>query len=856
MKLRLILLVFLASITGGMVSAATVWLKGDTYEQRASALIDCMVASAPQKGGEIKYLSPFYIACILKNERKDEAVALLMEMYNKALADPQKFYDSGSNMDFTAHATMHGYLLTKNLMPENLRAKIREFMEMGKYVRKNVTLNMRMMQECSGYLCAEDWPDFVDADGNDATAIKSSVRDDILSTMRSFITDNCPEADAFTYIVTNLQYLRMLAEFCKDEEIRQVAENAYQHVAAQMLLPWNQGLYCANPPRSKGWNNLQTGNLGADVQINQIAWLYYGSQEARPVNASVGNSDNFGCFNFWMAYQRDIKPSDMLAKLEAVKAYPYSFEASRHESSYSYARYTFQSDNYGLSTQHIEGKASVLNGFQYTYAFKETRNLHLVWQSVSSPYSVFCVCHDNPERPQRYQTVSNKAGYGENPYHRVFGRGRSAIGMYVVADDYMDNPVFYQMYAPFTRQGILLRRIEEINGYRWVVCHTGSIMFAFTTPEEWKWETTGGKYAISNHDVLRLSDENRRRGSWVLETTEITDDYSEAGGNRDEELSIFIRQIASRCKIELSADYETSATPTLTYTNIDGDRLEMQYFSPETAYSGQYRINGKAVMPNLDYISLSPYLEQKKGSNVMTLHMPDGNADIDFCVPRLLYDASPNDAWSFLYDAVVNYTADGAEVNMGVDSGNGKFRADLQYKGTGLRFDPSADKYLAIEFVGNKPQGNISLEIHNPSLKLARKNMKLRNFQGNNFKHGDNTIVYCELAQLKTDVVDGEFASYGDVAAFNSKTVTIKIADNTEPPHSYKIRSVRVGESLESLGFNAEDGGGASGIGIISSDNTESPAEYYDLMGRRIYIPQHGGIYILRQGDRVKKVRL
>lgn len=855
LKLQLILTILLAAVAGSKVTAATVWLRGDTYEQRAAALIDCMVTSAPQKAGEIKYLSPFYFACILNDQRKDEAVQRLIEMYDKALADPQKFYDSGSNMDFTAHASMHGYLLTKELIPENLRAKIREFMEMGKYVRKNVTLNMRMMQECSGYLCAQEWPDFVDADGNDAATIKSSVRDDILSTMRSFITDNCPEADAFTYIVTNLQYLRMLAEFCKDEEIRMVAEYAYHHTVAQMLLPWNQGLYCANPPRSKGWDNLQTGNLGTNVLINQIAWLYYGSQEARPVNAAVGNRDNFGCFNFWMAYQRHIKPLDELAGLEAAKMYPYSFEASRHESNYSYARYTFQSENYGLSTQHIEGKASALKGFQYTYAFKETRNLHLVWQSDASPYSVFSVCHDNPERPQSNQKVSNKLGYGENPYHRVFGRGRSAIGMYVVADDYMDTPVFYQMYVPFTRQGILLRRIEEINGYRWVVCHTGSMMFAFTTPEDWRWEVAGGKYAISDHDVLRLCDENRRRGSWVLETTEITDDFSAAGGKRDEELSIFIRQIGSRCKIELSDDYDTSATPTLSYTNLDGDRIEMQYFPPETACAGQYRLNGKAVEPNLDYISLSPYLEQKKGSRIMTLHTPEGDVDINNCVPRLIYDASRSNTWSFLNNATVNYTADGAEVNMGIDSANGKYRADLQYKGTGLHFDPSADKYLAIEFVGDRPQGNISLEIHNPSLKLSRKNMKLRNFQANNFKHDNNTVVYCELAQLKTDVVDGESACYGDVAAFNSKTVTIKIADNTELPHYYKLRSVRVGESLEALGFNTGEEV-PSGIDNIPSDESETPAEYYDLTGNRIYTPKHGGIYIVRRGSRVEKLRL
>lgn len=74
-----------------------------------------------------------------------------------------------------------------------------------------------------------------------------------------------------------------------------------------------------------------------------------------------------------------------------------------------------------------------------------------MWQSDLPEASVFSVCHDNPERPQSYQTVSNKPGYGENPYHRVLGYERSAIGVYNVAEDYMDQPKFYQMYVPFTR---------------------------------------------------------------------------------------------------------------------------------------------------------------------------------------------------------------------------------------------------------------------------------------------------------------------------------------------------------------------------------------------------------------------
>lgn len=79
---------------------------------------------------------------------------------------------------------------------------------------------MRMMRQASGFLCAEEWSDFVDADGQTSSQLKSYLHGRILKTLKSFFTDNCPEADAFTYLGINLQYVRMLAEFSRDEEIR------------------------------------------------------------------------------------------------------------------------------------------------------------------------------------------------------------------------------------------------------------------------------------------------------------------------------------------------------------------------------------------------------------------------------------------------------------------------------------------------------------------------------------------------------------------------------------------------------------------------------------------------------------
>lgn len=599
-----------------IANSQTTVLNGNTYEERANSMIESMLRVYPKTKGNIKYVAPFYFARLWHGYETQYAVSELLKMYQYQLKHIADFYQSGSDMDFFAHATMHGYLLTKDMIPEKLSVVIKSFMESGKYIRKNVTLNMRMMQQCSGFLCAEEWPDFVDADGNNASYLKEQLRGPILSTLNEFITHNCSEADAFTYIGTNLQYVRMLAEFARDDEIRRKANFAYQHIIAQFLLPWNHGLYCANPSRSKGWKNLYTGNTSTRVQIGQLVWLFYGNPDTRVVCLDAGK-DNFACFNFWMAYQRKVSPLSVLGKVEKTKQYPYSFEALRMDKKHYYCRYTYQSENYGLSTQTVEAFPEYLSGFQYTYAFKETKNLHLVWQSDSTESTVFSVCHDNPERPQRYQTHSNRLGYGENPYHRVFGYEGSAIGVYNVPADYMDHPDFYRMYVPFSNSGILTKVVKEINGLRWILCHTGSMMFAFATPEEWVFEVKGGKFDLEGHDVLILKDSACRRGSWVLETTEIIPRYRDDKGDRKRELEYFAADLAAKTCFVVAKGYDRVTSPAVSYTNLQGNTLELVYFSPETAYTGNYRLNGVKLSLNKEYLSRSEFMWQKVDTHII-----------------------------------------------------------------------------------------------------------------------------------------------------------------------------------------------------------------------------------------------
>ena len=94
-----------------------------------------------------------------------------------------------------------------------------------------------------------------------------------------------------------------------------------------------------------------------------------------------------------------------------------------------------------------------------------------------------------------------------------------------------------------------------------------------------------------------------------METTEITEDLK--GVDMDEELDKFEAKLLANSKIE-TLDYSTDY-PRLQYTSMSGDVLDLTYFPPTSAYSGQYKINGVTQSLNTCLFS-SPYAVQEDKS--------------------------------------------------------------------------------------------------------------------------------------------------------------------------------------------------------------------------------------------------
>ena len=610
----LLVLIVLSITNTQLVTAQQTKLTGVTYQERAKSMVKLWSSVSP-KGGDMKYTAPYYWAKIYANVGRDSAIKQISLMLDGYQTDRSFMDPTGSNLNFYIHSAIHGYFVDKQFLPDSIKTKIKRFVEgydLTTYKNGSATLNMQMMVSSAAFLAAEEWPDISDSLGHNRDTILNKNKPFILSTLSSFFHHNCREADAFIYFPTDVQYVRMLAEFAVDAEVKKSAVCAYQYMIASMVSGWNNGLFVATPARSKGWSDLITGRSVNANNITALCWLYFGDTSQQiTMTPSVTVTGNKCATLFWVAYQRNILPLQSIFDENKAKILPYEHWGLTNDTEISckYFKYSFQSPNYGLATQSEFPNST--NNIESRYYYKETKRNYLAWQSTNSACA-FSVCQDNPASPT--DTINrNIAGYGENPYGRVLQMKKAVVGLYNVPITYLSGNM-YRLYAPFTKNGILLR-MENKGG--WILCHTGTMMFAFKTIEPYQWNNplNPSEFSLSGYDILTLADTNARRGGWMMETTEISPKYS--GGTVAQQLNLFSADLLANKRFDTLPGYSTSANARIKYYSLDGDTLDLTFFPPSTLYNKQYLINSAPVSFTPSYIFNNPYQSQLDNSDTL-----------------------------------------------------------------------------------------------------------------------------------------------------------------------------------------------------------------------------------------------
>ena len=587
-------------------------LDGKTIAERRMAILKFVAANQPtaREENDPKLSAAAYAARLLLNVDVDYAINKLEKAVDSRIALAEsgngKTYGPDSSektaLDpFDKAALVNTYFIGKDKIPQAVANKIRLYVSFWKHQvwTGYGALNYRLMQDGSGFLAAEEWPELVDADGQNATEIKLATRARLVGYFDEICKKNCSEYGCPIYTAVNLSAVRMLAEFARDEDLRNRAMLTLDAMMMDIACSWNRGLNIGTASRAKNWISTDTGldNMGATAAA---AWVWFGAPR------SIASSGIGWSHSFWMATPGHYQVPDLIVSMANNRDKPSVYQASVVAlKDMQVRRTTYHSTHYGLCSQwdHPKTAASAL--------YKESRRNMLKWVS-DKPSSTLAVCMENPRRPYAVkENVANPLGYGENPFSQVLQSRGTMIGIYNVPEDYPYN----KMYVPFTTRGAIVHRIERAG---WVFCHNGSMLMAFRSIKPYTWDKTKWNQC----DLLWC---DARKNGWIVETSELSEF---AGGGVDLELSKFADSILAKTAIvETEMDLEN---PKLTYRSLNGTLLEITFLPHKATYSDQCKIDGTSV----DYASWplhrNDWVEQAKEGNVLKIQSGRKKLEYDF----------------------------------------------------------------------------------------------------------------------------------------------------------------------------------------------------------------------------------
>jgi hypothetical protein len=573
-------------------------LEGDTPAQRAQALVRFVASIKPSLKDQDypKASAPAYAARLLEGtdvayaqQRLDAAATSRLALAADHRLDP-----------FDKIALVHTFFLCRKNIPATTADKIRQYVSLwaDKVWKGYGAMNYRLMEDGSGFLAAEEWPDLVDADHLDAQQIKAATKARLMEYFDDITLHNFHEYGSPIYLGVDLSAMRMLAEFARDDEVREHARLTLDAMLLDVACTWNQGYNAGTAGRAKYWISTITSPQTMESTATS-AWIWFGGP--RPISGSGAGWVE----GFWMAAPGSYRLPEIIQKLSQQRDHPSVFrETVSGMEREQVHRITYHSPHYSLASQwdHCPAPTDAL--------YKESRRNLLKWVS-DKPDSTFAVCMDNPRRPYALkENVANKLGYGENPFSEYLQSEGTLIGVYRVPDDYP----YYKMYVPFPRNGSIVKRIEREG---WVLCHNGNMLLAFHSVKPCAW-----KKPWDDNDMLWC---DQRSNGWIEETAELS---AYAGGGVDAELARFGDDLLRRTQVTF--DESDTANPRLIYRSLGGHRLVLQWIAHKTPYTGQSKIDDRSVdyphWPRLE----SPWVSQALGSSVLRITIGDQRLEYDF----------------------------------------------------------------------------------------------------------------------------------------------------------------------------------------------------------------------------------
>jgi hypothetical protein len=483
---------------------------------------------------------------------------------------------------FNLHAVMHARLVHQDKFTPAMAGKVKRLAAGWTYSKPiGVSLNYELMRDGAGYLAAQEWPDLVDAAGNDAARIQKNCAGWLWRIWRGTTDRNASEHDVPVYYGTGFAPTRMIAEFSRDEAMSKAAAMTLDFMLIHTGAHWHHGYHISTAGRGKYWGSLTLSPHSA-APTNSMAWLLYGSRQPFNINSAPPS--------YWLAHPGRVLQPDFLSAWQAALPDTRTVYANHLWPSHKQVvrKMAWFTTGYGIASQRDDGSP-----FDSSL-FKECRRTMLKWESPH-PASTFTIIQENRRRPS--EEIRNAFAYGENPYCQTLQHGGTLIGVHHVPEAYQ----FRTTRAPFTITGAIVKRVERDG---WVLCHGGTILFAF------RFTAPAARDKPNTNEKLNLLRCDAPRAGWILETSPPA---PFAGGGVEAELRKFGDALRQRTKWK---DLTTTSPPQITFTNLRGHTLSLRWKPAEPPVTDECQVDGKPVRYDLFPLLAAPGAQHPNEGNL------------------------------------------------------------------------------------------------------------------------------------------------------------------------------------------------------------------------------------------------
>ncbi|WP_334074434.1 CARDB domain-containing protein [Paenibacillus sp. A14] len=496
---------------------------------------------------------------------------------------------AGASMFFYT-ANIDTYLKYGHLYPVSLREKVKANMLAADYSNNGSTENHFLKFRTAGYLVAQTWPDW-----SQAQATKAFAERDISDMLERFVKYGMKEYDSTTYWALYVECLLMLHDLADDPQMKQKAKMALDWIIANTAADWLDGYWVSSTVRDYMGMSPKLGAAGTTM-----AWLYLGGEE-RP--RLLKNELNYpeGMYSV-VAAVSSYRVPELIRAAAAERGEPYTnleshdqYPSSKLNWPHGYRKTTYIAEHYGVASQ--------FDGYGTLGWSDQLRRWFVRWKSEDA-FSTFYVSH-----PKNGALQS-----GATPYEQVLQHGGTLLAVtQIPAGDpkpYIAGPL---------PSGVI-DTVEDSSG--WIFAHEGNVLLAVKIMKPYSWtEESVGPLAIP---VLRSEG---LKNAVIVETAD-PGDYAEAGDDgktaderRASELARFMEAIKSGTRVEAARLDE--ANPTVVYHSLAGDTLSL-------TFNGERSVNGESV----DYTSWplidNPYMHQEVGSPILRLMHDGETVEYDF----------------------------------------------------------------------------------------------------------------------------------------------------------------------------------------------------------------------------------